>query len=218
MHQLRLEDLNMAARKSPKKTQATAKTADTVESKVMELAEQLGWLLGTVRGKADGLLANTSVQQEVARIRDSATELMERVNRASAAATQQAAGAINTAIDAAPGVTASARKVAATASTSAKQVLSNASASAKQAVASAGQTAKKAVDTASKAASKAAKSATAAEPVVAAKPRSGGTVDAPGKRHRKPPPQEKGSKRMTDSAVKQRGKTQFQPGHGARRG
>jgi hypothetical protein len=209
----------MAARKAPKKTQATAKTADTVESKVVALAEQLGWLLGTVRGKADGLLASHAVQQEVARIRDGATELMEHVNRASAAATQKAAGAINTAIDAAPGVAASARKAVANVSTSAKQAAATASTSARQAVASASKTAKKAVDTASKAAQKAAKSATApAEPVVTAKPRSGGTVDAPGKRHRKPPPQEKGSKRMSDSAVKQRGQTQFQPGHGARRG
>jgi len=208
----------MAARKSPKKTQATVKTADTVESKVVALAEQLGWLLGTVRGKADGLLANKAVQQEVARIRDGATELMEHVNRASTAATQTAAGAINSAIDAAPGVTASARKAVATASTSAKQAAASASASAKQAVASASKTAKKAVDTASKAAQKAVKAATAAEPVVATPKRSGGTVDAPGKRHRKPPPQEKLDRRMGEPAGKQMGQKHFMPGKTARRG
>ena len=197
----------MAARKSPKKTQAAAKTADTVESKVVALAEQLGWLLGTVRGKADGLLSNEAVKNEVARIRDGATELMEHVNRAGASAKQKAAGAINTAIDAAPGVTASARKAVATAGASAKQMATSASASAKKAVASA-----------SKAAQKAAKSATAEAPVVVTVKRSGGTVDAPGKRHRKPPPQEKVGKRMSDSAVKQRGEARYQPGHGARRG
>jgi hypothetical protein len=212
----------MAARKSPKKTQATAKTADTVESKVVALAEQLGWLLGTVRGKADGLLANEAVQQEVARIRDGATELMEYVNRAGATASQKAAGAINTAIDAAPAVVASSRKAVAQASTTAKQAVASASTSAKQMAASASKSAKKAVATASEAARKAAKSAKPAEPVVVTvKARSGGTVDAPGKRHRKPPPQVKltpAMKRMGEPTGKQAGQKQFMPGHGARRG
>jgi len=166
----------MAARKSPKKTQAAVKMADTVESKVVALAEQLGWLLGTVRGKADGLLANEAVQQEVARIRDSATELMEHVNRAGASA-----------------------------STSAKQMAVSAGKSAKKAVASATEAARKATR--------------ASRPVVVAvaKP-SRGAVDAPGKRHRKPPPQEKLDRRMGEPVGKQMGQKQFQPGHGARRG
>lgn len=195
----------MAARKTPKKTQAAVKTADTVESKVVALAEQLGWLLGTVRGKADGLLASDAVQHEVARIRDGATELMEHVNRAGLAAKQKAAGAINTAIDAAPGVAASARKAAVTAGTSAKRAVASASTSAKKAVATAGAAARKATK--------------AAQPVVVTvtKP-SRGLVDAPGKRHRKPPPQVKVDKRMGEPVGKQMGQKQFMPGHGARRG
>ena len=45
-----------------------------------------------------------------------------------------------------------------------------------------------------------------------AKGRSGGTVDAPGKRHRKPPPQESINKRMGEPTGKKAGQKQFGPG------
>jgi len=208
----------MTVRKAAGKKQSSE---GETEARVVALAEQLGWCLGTVRGKADGLLASDAVQQEVARIRDGAAELMEHVNRAGATAKQKAAGAIVTAIDAAPSVGASARKAVASASTSARWAVASASTSAKQMATSAGASAKKAVVRASKAAQKAVKSATKKAPtplVQAAKKRSGGTVDAPGKRHRKPPPQEKVNKRMGEPVGKQVGQKQFQPGHGARRG
>lgn len=159
------------AKKASGKTQSN----NEVEAKVVALAEQLGWFLGTVRGKADGLLASDAVQQEVARIRDSAAELMEHVNRAGA--------------------------------------------SAKQMATSAGTSAKKAVATVGKAAQKATKSATAPAPVVAtATKRSGGTVDAPGKKHRKPPPQERLDKRMGEPVGKQLGQKSFQVGKSRGRG
>jgi hypothetical protein len=46
--------------------------------------------------------------------------------------------------------------------------------------------------------------------------RSGGTVDAPGKQHRKPPPQESINKRMGEPTGKQAGQKQFRGG--SRRG
>ena len=49
-----------------------------------------------------------------------------------------------------------------------------------------------------------------------AKGRSGGAVDAPGKRHRKPPPQESINKRMGEPTGKKAGQKQFSPG--SRRG
>jgi 2',3'-cyclic-nucleotide 2'-phosphodiesterase (5'-nucleotidase family) len=49
-----------------------------------------------------------------------------------------------------------------------------------------------------------------------AKGRSGGTVDAPGKRHRKPPPQESINKRMGEKTGKKAGQKQFSAG--SRRG
>ena len=48
-----------------------------------------------------------------------------------------------------------------------------------------------------------------------ATPRSGGTVDAPGKRHRKPPPQESINKRMGEPSGKQAGQKQFGLGRAA---
>jgi len=208
----------MAARKSTKKTQANAETADSVESKVVALAEQLGWFLGTVRGKADGLLANDTVRQEVARIRDGAAELMEHVNRAGASAQQAAASATETARNAAATVGTSARNVVATAATSAKQVVANASATAKQVVTGTGTTAKQAVLVAGTASRRAAKTTTGPQPVVAVPKPSRGAVDAPGKRHRKPPPQEKIDKRMGEPVGKQMGQKNFQVGKSRGRG
>ena len=52
----------------------------------------------------------------------------------------------------------------------------------------------------------------------AAKGRSGGTVDAPGKRHRKPPPQESINKRMGEPSGKQAGQKQFKVGKSRGRG
>ena len=52
----------------------------------------------------------------------------------------------------------------------------------------------------------------------AGKGRSGGTVDAPGKRHRKPPPQEAINKRMGEPSGKQVGQKQFKVGKSRGRG
>ncbi len=201
----------MASRKTAGKTQskAAATDGDAMEAKVVALAEQLGWFLGTVRGKADGWLDSPAVRTEVARIRDGAADLMEQVNRASASAKQAAAGAIVTAIDAAPSVGASARKAVASAGTSAKQAVASASTSAKQMATSAGVSARKAVATAGTAARKAAGQTTQVtkKPVVVtvATKRSGGTVGAPGKKHRKPPPQVHIGRGMGEPSGKQMG-------------
>ena len=188
---------------------------ETVESRVVALAEQLGWFLGTVKGKADGLLANDTVRQEVARIRDSAAELMEHVNRAGASAQQAAAGATKTARSAAATVGTSARKAVASAATTAKQAVTSASASAKQAVT--GTPAKQGVLVAGTASRKTQKRDSGPQPVVAVPKPSRGAVDAPGKRHRKPPPQEKVDKRMGEPAGKKMGQKQFRPGKTAGR-
>ena len=52
----------------------------------------------------------------------------------------------------------------------------------------------------------------------AAKGRSGGTVDAPGKRHRKPPSQESINKRMGEPSGKKAGQKQFRAGKSRGRG
>ena len=137
------------------------KKDDAVQQAMTAFAEQLGWFLGTVRSKADGLLENKQLVKQVSRIRDGATDLLSRVRQAGDVAKEAAAKA--------------------------------AKAPAKPA--------------AKPAATRAAKTT-----------RSGGAVDAPGKRHRKPPPQEKVDKRMGEVQGKQAGQKQFKVGKSRGRG
>ncbi|OFW40203.1 MAG: hypothetical protein A3J29_08515 [Acidobacteria bacterium RIFCSPLOWO2_12_FULL_67_14b] len=129
-----------------------ASTDVVVEQKVVALAEQIGWFLGTVQAKAEGWLDREKLSQQVVRIRDGAAELLKHVNRASA----------------------SARKAGA-----------------------------------KPAAAKATASKTRA---------SRGPVDAPGKKHRKPPPQESINRRMGEPVGKQMGQKSFKVGKSRGRG
>ena len=138
----------MAVRKPVLKDQSeSGKAGDVVEQKMVELAEQVGWFLGTVQAKAEGWLDREVILKEVGRIRDGAADLLAHVNRASA----------------------SARKAAAKAAPSTMRA-------------------------------------------------SRGPVDAPGKRHRKPPPQESIDKRMGEPVGKQMGQKSFKGGKSRGRG
>lgn len=124
----------MAVRKTARTNEPEA-VRDALERKVVALAEQMGWVLGTVQAKADGWLDQGTLQRELGRIRDGAAELLDHVTRASAEARKAAARP-------------------------------------------------------------------AGAPTMRA---SRGAVDAPGKRHRKPPPQESLDKRMGEPVGKQMG-------------
>ena len=63
---------------------------DGVEPMVIALAEQLGTFLGRVQKRADGWLENEALRQQVSQIRDGASQLLDRVNRAGTAARQSA--------------------------------------------------------------------------------------------------------------------------------
>lgn len=140
----------MAKRKATKSTETVVDTAaDAVEPMVIALAEQLGSVLGRVRRQADDWMGNEALRQQVTQIRDGATQLLERVNRATAAAGK-----------------------------SAKQLMPAKKSSAKKAKKSAAPK---------------------------SKGRSGGVVDAPGKRHRKPPPEELFDKRLGEPMGQQMG-------------
>jgi hypothetical protein len=138
----------MAAPKAAQKNQTDAgeTTTDVIEQKVVALAEQLGWFLGTVRAKADGWLDREALSEQVGRIRDGAADLLDHVNRPATLPRQAGAK---------PAVTSTIRA-------------------------------------------------------------SRGAVDAPGKRHRKPLPQERIAKRMGDATGKQIGQKSVK--NGMRRG
>ena len=151
----------MVAKKSAGKS--SIKAGDT-EARVVALAEQLGWFLGTVQGKAEGWLSSEKLRGEVVRIRDGAAQLLQHVDAAARSA-----------------VMGKGRPKAAD----------------KQGVVVAGSEARKIAKD--------------------AKP-SRGAVDAPGKRHRKPPPQEHLDKRMGEPVGKQMGQKSFQVGKSRGRG
>jgi hypothetical protein len=119
------------------------KSSGDIDPKLLQLAEQLGTLLGTARAKADQWLDRDALARELGRIRDGAADLLAQVNRAAEASRKAAA---------APKVPAVAPDPA--------------------------------------------------PPVRASR----GPVDAPGKRHRKPPPQVRLDTRMGEVVGKKMGK------------
>ncbi|HEX8028870.1 MAG TPA: hypothetical protein VF491_10435 [Vicinamibacterales bacterium] len=169
------------ARKSEKGQSTTNKAAiepapeaSALESGVVKLAEQLGWFVGTVQAKTDGWLDNETLKQQMTQIRDGASQLLEQVNRAGAAAGESAtklATAAKSAMPAMPVMPATKAK--------------KAEAAKREAAAQKRQQSRKA-------------------------------VAAPGKKHRKPPPQDKGQRGMGATAMKKQGVRTFAAGHGKR--
>jgi hypothetical protein len=61
--------------------EAVETAGDLIEESVVAFAEQLGSLVGTVQGKAEGWLDRKELSKEVGRIRDSASSLLDEMNR-----------------------------------------------------------------------------------------------------------------------------------------
>jgi hypothetical protein len=123
-------------------------TSDLIEQKLVAFAEQLGLMVGTVQAKAEGWLDRKALSHEVGRIRDSAADLLEQVNREftlQRITTEEQLAISSTLV-------------------------------------------------------------------------SRGPVDAPGKRHRKPPPQERLDKRMGEPTGKQMGQKSVKTAHRRGRG
>ena len=148
----------MAVRKTTGKNSANAGKKSAAEQKVVALAEQLGWFLGTATARAEGWLGNEKVRKELASIRDGAAKLLQHIDAAARSARTES----------------SRPKAAAKPAGKPKSAALN------------------------------------------VKP-SRGPVDAPGKRHRKPPPQVKVDKRMGEPVGKQIGQKNFKMGSGRKR-
>ena len=156
----------MAKSDNATKPPAGGTSSTATEQKVVELAEQLGTFLGRVQAKAEGWLENETLRAQVTQIRDSAAELLDHVNRASAAARKAAKGEKSSA---------------------------------------------------ARAEKPAPPQATAPAESSIVRP-SSDPVHAPGKRHRKPPPQEPINKRMGELRGKHAGQKQFRAGKSRGRG
>ena len=142
---------------------------DSMENRMLAFAEQLGRIVGTVQAKAEGWLDREALNAQISSVRDSASELLNQLGGGTpkeAAASRPASRP--TAAKAADSTKGGARgKAAVKPKPSAKGRV------------------------ASKVRASATSGALAAKG--AGKGRSGGVVDAPGKKHRKPMPSESGA-------------------------
>ena len=50
--------------------------AETKEQRLVAFAEQLGWIVGTVQGKAEGWLNSEALTTQISKVRDSASALL----------------------------------------------------------------------------------------------------------------------------------------------
>ena len=58
------------------RAKGSATTADAMERRVLAFAEQLGRIAGTIQAKAEGWLDRDALTEQIASVRDSATELL----------------------------------------------------------------------------------------------------------------------------------------------
>jgi uncharacterized phage infection (PIP) family protein YhgE len=58
----------------------TAELSDAVEQRLVAFAEQIGRIAGTVSAKAEGLVDREALKQQIAGVRDSASELLEHLS------------------------------------------------------------------------------------------------------------------------------------------
>jgi hypothetical protein len=136
---------------------AAATPADSREQRLVAFAEQLGWIVGTVQGKAEGWLNSEAMTAQISKVRDSASALLEQLRptqKAGAAKSSPRAKAVQNDRKAGNTKVSSKGKVASKVRASATSGLSTRTGN---------------------------------------KGRSGGVVDAPGKKHRKPVPSESGA-------------------------
>jgi hypothetical protein len=169
----------MAKRKADTARGQAGSTGDSMEKRMLAFAEQVGRIAGTVQAKAEGWLDRNALTAQIASIRDSATDLLQQIG---ATASDEGEGATsgNDIRRAANRSTSSAKPAKAASSRTSP-------ASAPKRRATGKQPAKVRASSTSGAAVK--KGATKN----AARGRSGGAVDAPGKKHRGPMPSEAGA-------------------------
>jgi hypothetical protein len=167
----------MAKRKADTARGQAGSTGDSMEKRMLALAEQVGRIAGTVQAKAEGWLDRNALSAQIASIRDSATDLLQQIGANASGEGGKSGGDTRRAANRSTAST----KPAKTASPKTSP------GSALKRHAAGKQPAKGRASSTSGAAGK--KGATRS----AARGRSGGAVDAPGKKHRGPMPSEAGA-------------------------
>jgi hypothetical protein len=146
-------------------------TGDSMEQRVLAFAEQLGRIVGTVQAKAEGWLDRDALSAQISSVRDSASDLLDQLGgaaRKGAAESRKASASTRTPVASMgnPGTTKGGAKERGAKSSAKGKVASKVRASA---------------------------TSGAANTKSGGMGRSGGVVDAPGKKHRKPMPSESGA-------------------------
>jgi hypothetical protein len=154
---------------------ASGSTVDSMEQKMLAFAEQLGRIVGTVQAKAEGWLDRDALNAQISTVRDSASALLDQLGGGTSKA---AAGS----------------RPASSSRSNAGRSMGRDAGSTKGGAKGKGA-AKPKTSSKGKVASKMRASATsgAVNTKNAGMGRSGGAVDAPGKKHRKPMPSESGA-------------------------
>jgi len=151
---------------------ASPSGSGSAEDRVIALAEQLGRIVGTMQAKAGGLLDRDALMQQISQVRDGATHLLEQFGVGSTAGAGDAADTAGTSADNQEGA-ASRSNASRQGSNRGQQQKTGGAAGGRQ-KASAGRNA----------------NAGRQNNQPTTRGRSGGVVDAPGKKHRKPVPNE----------------------------
>jgi hypothetical protein len=166
-------------RMTKRKAADTGSTSD-IEKRMLAIADQVGRIAGTVQAKAEGWLDSDALSAQLSGVRDSATELLDQVGAskpigaikrgAQAALANRSSAGATAPLKGRPTITRSSKAAAAKGSKSAAK----SSAIAKKPTKMGAASTSGAVGTRKS----------------AARARSGGVVDAPGKKHRGPVPSE----------------------------
>src|SRR4051794_17487811 len=159
-----MKPANMASMATTAPPADAGTTTDAMEQRVVAFAEQLGRIVGTVQARTEGWMDRDALNAQVAGVRDSASELLDQLKN-----------------------TVSKGAAAVTRGGDATEATGNSGAAAKGSVsaASSGSSGRSGASRAT-----GAKKTAAAATTSNNKGRSGGFVDAPGKKHRKPMPAE----------------------------
>lgn len=159
----------MSKRKQTTTPEQSASTADSMEQRMLAFAEQIGRVAGTMQAKAEGWLDREALNTQIASIRDGAADLLKQLGATTrGAAAAATAGARGSASNSSGGQAKASPKRSATQGP--KRQAGGKQPATKREQSAGGGSAK-----------------------AAAAARSGGRVDAPGKKHRGPMPSEGGA-------------------------
>lgn len=167
----------MAKRKAETEGGQAGSTGDAMEKRLLAFAEQVGRIAGTVQAKTEEWLDRDALNAQLSGIRESATELLQQIGATRANAAGKSGGETTRPTNRSSSSAGRAKPA------SAKNASSGRQAGGKQPAA-------KRSAPAGKAAGKSAKKSAMKSAAIG---RSGGAVDAPGKKHRGPMPSEGGA-------------------------